>query len=263
MRNSLHVKLCQILIMLMTVGVVLGFQNLSIAGNQLVIQPNQIEIGTFFSGQSLLIQAEIPSSAQAIVEIVGQSSEEQLMKKGRRGGLWMNIGEVHVTGVPSLYIVASTESKLLEDPSADVSWGYHAIMKKIGVSGQVNENEKEKLIQDFIKLKEHYGVYKILPGQLKNSDSTNGHKKIVGTLPIPASIKPGTYEVCLTVIQQSDKQETTKQCQNMKVVMVGLPAILATLAYEHGALYGVIAVIIAILTGFAMGYIFKKGGGGH
>jgi uncharacterized membrane protein YraQ (UPF0718 family) len=45
--------------------------------------------------------------------------------------------------------------------------------------------------------------------------------------------------------------------------MVGLPALLATLAYEHGALYGVIAVIIAILTGFAMGYIFKKGGGGH
>jgi uncharacterized membrane protein YraQ (UPF0718 family) len=44
--------------------------------------------------------------------------------------------------------------------------------------------------------------------------------------------------------------------------MVGFPAWLAALAYEHGAAYGVLAVVIAIVTGFAMGFIFK-GGGGH
>jgi len=37
---------------------------------------------------------------------------------------------------------------------------------------------------------------------------------------------------------------------------------LASLAYQHGATYGVIAVIIAIVVGFAMGFLFK-GGGGH
>jgi len=43
---------------------------------------------------------------------------------------------------------------------------------------------------------------------------------------------------------------------------VGFPAWLAALAYEHGLAYGVLAVVIAIVTGFAMGFIFK-GGGGH
>jgi hypothetical protein len=35
-----------------------------------------------------------------------------------------------------------------------------------------------------------------------------------------------------------------------------------SLAYQHGAIYGILAVIIAIFTGFIMGYLFK-GGGGH
>jgi len=44
--------------------------------------------------------------------------------------------------------------------------------------------------------------------------------------------------------------------------MVGLPALSATLAYEHGLLYGILAVVIAIVTGLVIGYLFK-GGGGH
>jgi hypothetical protein len=42
---------------------------------------------------------------------------------------------------------------------------------------------------------------------------------------------------------------------------VGFPAAFFSLAYEHGATYGILAVVIAIVTGFAMGYLFK--GGGH
>jgi hypothetical protein len=37
---------------------------------------------------------------------------------------------------------------------------------------------------------------------------------------------------------------------------------IATLAYQHGAIYGILAVVIAVVTGFAIGFIFK-GGGGH
>ena len=48
----------------------------------------------------------------------------------------------------------------------------------------------------------------------------------------------------------------------LQVAMVGFPAMLYTLAYEHGATYGILAVVIAIITGFAIGFLFK-GGGGH
>ena len=59
-----------------------------------------------------------------------------------------------------------------------------------------------------------------------------------------------------------DGKAVSNTCTDLKVEMVGFPAWLATLAYQHGAAYGVLAVVIAIVTGFAMGFIFK-GGGGH
>jgi len=48
-----------------------------------------------------------------------------------------------------------------------------------------------------------------------------------------------------------------KKCSELRVKMVGFPALLSTLAYEHGATYGILAVVIAIITGFAMGFLFK------
>ncbi|MEJ5300418.1 MAG: TIGR02186 family protein [Thermodesulforhabdaceae bacterium] len=262
MKSFFRRKFYLILDILIILAVAPGSQGISLAESLFTVQPSQIEIGAFFNGESLSVQAEIPSSAQAVIEIIGQNSEERLMKKGRRGGLWMNVGEIHVTGAPSLYIAASTEPQILEDPPESASWGYPVVTKEIKFSGQVSENEKEKLIQDFLKLKEHYGVYKILPAHIKNTKLADGHKKIDAVIPTPSSIKPGTYKVCLTIIDQPEKQKIAKKCQDLKVVMVGFPAILATLAYQHSALYGIMAVIIAIITGFAVGYVFKKGGGG-
>ncbi len=48
-----------------------------------------------------------------------------------------------------------------------------------------------------------------------------------------------------------------QKIEEIEVRMVGFPAFLATLAYEHAALYGIVAVVIAIATGFLMGFLFK------
>jgi uncharacterized membrane protein YraQ (UPF0718 family) len=59
-----------------------------------------------------------------------------------------------------------------------------------------------------------------------------------------------------------DGKAVSHTCTDLTVEMVGFPALMAQLAYQHGAAYGVLAVIIAIVVGFAMGFLFK-GGGGH
>jgi hypothetical protein len=38
---------------------------------------------------------------------------------------------------------------------------------------------------------------------------------------------------------------------------------MASLAHEHALLYGVLSVVIAVLTGFIMGFVFKGKGGAH
>jgi hypothetical protein len=224
------------------------------------VWPDVVEIGAFFNGHGVTVIWQVPQGAQAVMEIAGQTAVEHLMRKGRRGGLWMNVGEVEIQGAPSLYLAASTSPPLLKAPSENAPWGYPALQKRISFVGQGERGEREMFLDQFFQLKESEGVYAIFPGDLKVSGASSDSQTVTGTFPLPTTVKPGTYRICLTAVQ--DGQVIDKHCSDLKVVMVGFPALLASLAYEHGATYGILAVVIAIVTGFAIGYLFK-GGGGH
>ena len=227
---------------------------------ELQVWPDLVEIGAFFNGHEVKISGKIPPGAQAVVEITGPAAAEHLMRKGRRSGLWMNVGELEVQGAPSLYLAASTSPPLLKDPPAGAVWGYPALKQQIRFAGQVKPEERDMFLDQFFQLKESEEIYGTSPGGLKVEAGPQNLQTLTGTIPLPTKVKPGAYRVCLTVVQGS--QVIAQQCRDLKVVMVGFPAMLASLAYGHGATYGILAVVIAIVTGFAMGYLFK-GGGGH
>lgn len=230
------------------------------ASPEIQVWPDVVEIGAFFNGHEVKVIGKIPQGAQAVMEIAGPAAAEHLMRKGRRGGLWMNVGEVEVEGAPSLYLAASTIPPLLKAPPEGAVWGYPALKQQIRFAGRVEQNERETFLNQFFQLKESEEVYAIFPGDLKVKGGSGDSQTVTGAFPLPTKVKPGAYRVCLMVVQGG--QVIAKQTSDLKVVMVGFPAMLASLAYEHGATYGILAVIIAIVTGFAMGYLFK-GGGGH
>lgn len=231
-----------------------------IGGDSLEIQvwPDVVEIGAFFEGLEVKVIGRAPQGAHAVMEITGQAAVEHLMRKGRRGGLWMNVGEMEVSGAPSLYQAASTSPPLLTAPSENATWGYPALKKQISFAGQVEQGKQELFLDQFFQLKESEGVYALLPGDIKVSDASGDYQVVTGTFTLPSTVKPGSYHVCLTVVQGG--QAIVKNCSDLKVVMAGFPGMLASLAYEHRVTYGVLAVIIAVVTGFAMGYLFKGGG---
>jgi hypothetical protein len=104
-------------------------------------------------------------------------------------------------------------------------------------------------------MKKSEELYCALPGALKISNSPEGRLTLKGTCPLPAKIPPGHYQVRLSVIKDGTVVE--QKNEKLEVIMVGFPALLATLAYDHGAFYGIVAVLIAIATGFIMGFLFK------
>ena len=226
----------------------------------LKIFPDQVEIGAWFRGHQVAASAMIPKGAEAVIEIVGQSTDEQLMRKGRRAGLWMNVGEIEVRQAPSLYMAMSTDPKLLQTAAPEAPWGYASLKRRVTMSGMIDDQEKDKFFQQFLQLKESEGLYASFKEPVKKSRAAGDLTPIKGEFRLPTNVKPGVYEVCLSVIK--DGQVIAKNCRELQVKMVGFPAMFTTLAYEHGLTYGILAVVIAIVTGFAMGFLFK-GGGGH
>ena len=226
----------------------------------LQVVPHVVEIGSFFQGQKITVSGRIPAGAEAVLEVVGPTTTEHLLRKGRRAGLWMNVGEIDVEGAPSLYLAASTDPTLLSAAPPEASWGYQALKKRIKFSGRIEPAERDKFLGQFFELQESENSYATFPGALKAMAPSGAAETVSGSFSVPTKIKPGPYEVCLSVIQNGEL--AAKECAHLKVEMVGFPAMLSSLAYQHGATYGILAVVIAIVTGFAIGFLFK-GGGGH
>jgi hypothetical protein len=230
------------------------------AAASLKVSPEKVEIGAFFQGQTVTVSGTIPAGAEAVLEVMGSSAEEHLMRKGRRGGLWMNVGEILIHDAPSLYLVMSTDKQLLTHAPPAATWGYRALEQRIAFTGRIEAAERQKFLKQFFELKESEHIYATRPGALKVQAGSGGERLVTGIFALPTNTKPGTYKVRLSVIQDGKVASSTDA--DLTVGLVGFPALMASLAYQHGATYGVIAVIIAIVTGFAMGFLFK-GGSGH
>jgi hypothetical protein len=230
------------------------------AAPTLKLSPATVSIGAFFQGQTVTVTGAIPTGTQAVLEVMGANADEPLMRQGRRGGLWMNVGEIAVHDAPALYLVLSSAPALLAAAPPTATWGYQALTQRLTFSGQIEARERPEFIDQFLRLKESEHIYAMQPGALKLGAAAGGETALTGTFSLPTNTRPGTYQACLSVIE--DGQVVDRTCTGLTVAMVGFPAWLAALAFQHGATYGVLAVVIAIVTGFAMGFVFK-GGGGH
>jgi hypothetical protein len=258
MKRLIHCSLSVALVML---GVLLaGLSSAQAAEPTLKVSPDNVQIGTFFSGQTVTVEGAIPAGAQAVLEVIGASADEHLMRKGRRGFLWMNVGEITVHDAPSLYLVMSTAKELLTEATGEAAWGYQSLEKRITFSGDIEAAERPMFMKQFLGVKESEHIYATYPGIVKVKAAAGGQNPVKVTFFLPTNTKPGTYKVVLSVI--TDGKVASSASTELTVAMVGFPALLADLAYKHGAAYGIIAVVIAIVTGFAMGFLFK-GGGGH
>jgi hypothetical protein len=173
----------------------------------------------------------------------------------------MSVGEIEVSGAPALYLVMSTSSELLAGSQPDLPWGYGALAHEVQFTGKPTDAEQTDLLAEFIKLKESERLFGTFPGALTLSPATDGQCVVKGTFFLPGTVKPGPYKVLLSVLRAGTIVGTSGT--ELTVAMVGFPALLWKLAWNHGVLYGIVAVVIALLTGFVMGYVFKKGGGGH
>ena len=231
------------------------------ASAALSVVPDRVEIGTFYRGCRVAVSAVIPAGAEAVVEVVGQATRQKLLRKGRRGGLWMNVGETEVTGAPSLYLVMSTSSELLSGSALNSAWGYGALAHEVTFTGKLSDEEHAGLLKEFITLKESEKLFGVFPGALTLSPATDGSCVVEGAFALPSTVKPDTYKVSLSVVR--DGTIVARGDTELTVAMVGFPAMLWKLAWNHGVIYGIVAVVIALLTGFVTGYVFKKGAGGH
>ncbi|MFA6013023.1 MAG: TIGR02186 family protein, partial [Desulfobacteraceae bacterium] len=175
------------------------------------------------------------------------------------GLLWMNMGSLKYTGVPSVFFISS--QKRVED-MAGAGEGDDLSVNRIGFEGLKKsitvESEKpdtQRYVDELFKLKSQDGLYQEQTGNVTYDSADQGFKAFHITIAMPSRLAPGQYSV--HVYSVKDGKITSDAEKPIEAKLVGIPAFLANMAFNHSLLYGVLATLIAVIGGLIIGFVFQ------
>ncbi len=230
------------------------------------IEPSTLLLGTFYRGADIKITGTVPANSDVVVRFMGIKKDLHLKKKGKvLGLLWMNLDSFTFKGVPNVCLIYSSK-KLVDnaggEPAGETdAWklSLQALETHIGIEPE--PKDRRFLIHELIKMKKMEGLFVEEEHAVKTSAKGGDSEVFEAHVKVPSSLTPGKYVVEVYALQGG--RIVDSKVTPVEAKLVGLPAFLYKLAFEHALLYGVLATIVAILGGLLMGVIFGAGKGAH
>ena len=230
--------------------------------------PEKIEMGTFYNGTRLRIEGTAPVGSGILIVIEGSERDEFFNRKGRVGPIWLTVDRIHVKHAPSVFLrFSSTALSSLVDREGVQKYQLDedAIMDRIrllchckcsltdrsqqsGVHDAVPDPSYARLLYaDFLELKHHDGSYREQTGTV-NITGTNSGTAYSLEFEWPRKIPPGSYRVAVYACR--DRRVIAQSAAKLQLAEVGFPAYMANLAFSKPWIYGIGAVLVAVLAGF-------------
>ena len=230
------------------------------------VSPEVVPILLRYNGADLSVTGTSKAGDDLIIRISNDHSDAHYKYKGKAAGLfWMKKGDVSFKNVPGVYMLYSTgeiDHLLNEETQKSNQIGIKGLKAASTMETESTElqGQDERWKNEFIRFKESQKLYAIHTGTVTRQ---HGQEKDTFQVDVrwPYQAGPGTYTVEALAIRNGQIVETSKS--QFTVKRAGLVKKLSTMAFKNSALYGLMAVVIAIIAGFAVGIIFKKGGGAH
>ncbi len=242
---KLMIKICTILFVL---SFTQSFANPVISG----ISSNEINIDTKFSGQQILLFGAKGDAGNVVIAVRGPKRNFAVTKKQKLLGIWYNGERVKFKDSNSFYALFSTfngqdlDQNLLSDLEIG---GDNIEFKNFGEMAKDKKNEFEAhLVEELEKQK----LYSTSPQKIDFLDETLF--KVM--LNFPKNIARGVYTVEIYLIQ--DDQLLSFQSIPIYVNQVGISAKILDFAHEESFLYAILAVLIALTTGWLANYLFGR-----
>ena len=231
------------------------------AENKITISPDKVEVGLNFKGATLDISGSVPENAGVYIKVSSPNdSILDLSKKGKVSLFWMNVENTSVTKVPKLYQVLSSRplSDLTEDQqkSLGIDQNFSAVFQAAEVdkhseSGPVKleKSEANEFISSLVTIYKKAGLYGINESAVQVND---GHFN--ARLQLPANIPQEKCNVTVYFIKGGEVIGTSNESFNVETV--GIVKWLNNEAIYDGPSYGFLSVIIALMVGAAIAFLF-------
>lgn len=222
----------------------------------LIVVPEQIRIGAFYHGAELQISSNSAFCDGAVVVMRGDNKEITLNRKGRMAIIWMNVAKITISGVPGVYIMASSDKLdniCSRETQEKLRLGLESLRDSMDISSDKPLTGAE--FDQFLELKVDNGTYNT-NNIVELKSIPTGKTEISAILPIPSEIPPGIYEINLYCFRQGKVVESNSA--RLKIDRIGLPCAIKNLAEKNAAMYGLMAIVAAMLAGVIIGIVFSS-----
>jgi len=227
----------------------------AVHGNALIadLSSHLVAITTGFTGADVLLFGTTDGDGDIAVVIRGPAQDVVVRRKHQVAGIWVNGRSLTFGNVPAFYAVAATRD--IDEIVPESARIRHQI-------GPRNLQFREPRRADTEEIKEfraallrnkaavglypqHQGVVSVLNGRLFRTPVT-----------FPSNVPTGTYIVEVFLIQNG--AVVSAQTTPLVVSKVGTEAEIYDFAHDFAALYGIVAILIALVAGWLAGVIFRK-----
>lgn len=217
----------------------------------------EIAIDSSFTGAKLILFGARQAAGDVIVVVRGPAREFTLRKKDRVAGVWINRSSMQMHDIPDYYAIASTkpiESILSPELLKTLRIGVANLPYNTAPASDedLTAEEKSEFEQAFIVNRLRRNLYTDNQGSV----TFMGDTLFKTTLPFPDITPRGGYTAETYLVYNG--QIVGIQSTPLLVAKRGFDAAIFQLAHEYPAIYGIIAVIMAISAGWMASMLFRK-----
>ncbi len=214
-----------------------------------------IAIATDFTGREVVLFGALDAPGDVVVVVRGPEQEMVVRQKQRRLGIWLNVESMSFVGVPSFYGVASSRS------IADVA--PRAVRERYGIG--VHSLRLDPSDPDDRGTIDYAIFRRALIEQKQSTDLFGrtvrpvvflGDRLFRTNIVFPANVPTGQYTVSVYLLR--DGAVVGAQTTPLAVNKVGIGAAVFTFAHRQSAIYGAIAILIAVAAGWLAGFVFRR-----
>lgn len=232
---------------------------------QIGLSTNRVAISSDFSGADLTIFGALDNADQVlarqgrydiIVVLEGPARPVTVRKKTRVLGVWVNTQSQSFANVPMSYAVATTRP--MQDITQPVMYQRLALgsqnifMRAVEDEGQRNPEKVAEFTAALRQQKRETGLYNERIGGVQFLSPS----LFRATLSLAPNVPVGTHRARAFLFRNGVfVKETSAQ---LTIVKAGLEQRIYNTAQENGLLFGLAAVLLAVITGWLGRLIFKR-----
>jgi uncharacterized protein (TIGR02186 family) len=211
-----------------------------------------VAITTGFSGADVLLFGSTDGPGDVIVLLKGPPGIVDVRRKERLAGIWMSRKGLLFRNVPSFYALASSRP-LAELLPADQRAYYQMGTENLKIDAVSPDDSENGFFRDaLVATKIGDGLFASEPARILFI----GDRLFRVNLRVPPTVPTGTYLAEVYLVR--DGRIIGAQTTPLVISKIGFGADIYEFAHRHATLYGLVAVLVALLAGWVAHLAFRR-----